>query len=163
MVFEGRQCSGNGPVTFRRRTQAVSATQNLPCPDQRPIPPTPNRQPPAESHIYYLILLPPDDNSFQSYGRPEGDVCHHGALAFSLRPRGAVTASTPTTSRPSPMAWMLEGALRATGGKAKGFRALASSACLFPFDVSNVRLTDVAKRPSLEATHFAEGAEIRLR
>jgi hypothetical protein len=39
-----------------------------------------NHQPPTETFIYFLILLPPDDNSFQSYGRPEGDVRHHGAL-----------------------------------------------------------------------------------
>lgn len=61
------------------------------------------------------------------------------------------------------MAWMLEGVLRAAEGKAEDFGALTSSACLFPFDVSPVRLSDIAKRQSLEVTHFADMASVRLR
>ncbi len=86
-----------------------------------------------------------------------------GVLGESDHKGVYVATKAPKVRSRAVMAWMLEGALRATGDKAKDFSALVPSASLFPFDVSLVRLSDVAKRPSLETPHFADGTQVRLR
>jgi len=86
-----------------------------------------------------------------------------GVLGESDR-KGVYVASGEVKVRSRTLiGWMLEAVLRSGSSKSKDLRALAASARLFPFNVSSVWLADLTKRPSLDATHFADSTSIRLR